>query len=219
MNTIKKRMMALVMAGTLGALAAVLAGCEGKDAWSSSPASEPSATTAPAPTPVPTPTPAPTQAPSPTPEATQAPVAVDVEGLFAGNPIDAAEEEAMNNASNGRDVYLALSKSEESWGVFVDNLTHDIASLLSESGTAEDGDEISAFEQEVTTWTQEKDEAVAEILKALDEGGADELEVKNQAADTAVSLYRQRALDLCRKYAELTGQFPDFEAILNAPMG
>lgn len=211
----KQKRLAVLTALALMVLPMIFSGCEKEDAWSSSPASEPTATWAP----TPTPSPAPTQAPTPTPEPTPSPAAVDVEALFQQNPIDAQEEEALANASNARDVYLALSASEESWSVFVSNLTNEVATWLSENSYAEDGDEVSEFTQEATAWTQEKDSAVNEILKALDEEGADELEIKNQAADTAVDFYRQRALYLCQRYAGLTGEFPDFESLLSAPMG
>ena len=199
-----KRIAPLLLGLTLTVLSTGLSACESKDSWSSSPASAPPATSEPPPPPAPTPPPAP-----PTPS-------MDVDALFAENPIDAQKNEDLANAFTAKDAYLAFQTAREKWVLFVDRLTDTISNQLLE------GQEKEEFDQAAEAWSLEKDEALQSVL----EGSTEEellqtdLDKATEASSTVMSLCRDRAQALCKKYAELTGQFPDFEALLSdAPMG
>ncbi len=208
-----KRIAPLLLGLTLTVLSTGLSACESKDSWSSSPASAPTATSEPTPTPEATATPEPTQEPTPTPEPTPS---MDVDALFAENPIDAQKNEDLANAFTAKDAYLAFQTAREKWVLFVDRLTDTISNQLLE------GQEKEEFDQAAEAWSLEKDEALQSVL----EGSTEEellqtdLDKATEASSTVMSLCRDRAQALCKKYAELTGHFPDFEALLSdAPMG
>lgn len=209
-----KRIATVVLALTIALLPALLSGCEGKEALSSAPESAPAASTEPTPTPEATPqataTPEPT--PSPTPEAP----GVDVEALFAENPIDAQEDEDLANASTGKAAYLAFQTARESWERFIARLTERLSNELLE------GAEKEAFDKAAGEWAQERDGALRSVLGDLSEEEAvqSDLDKATEASAAVASLSRERALELCKTYAELTGEFPDFEELLSdAPMG
>lgn len=209
-----KRTATVLMALAIALLPALLSGCQGERSMPSSAGSEPTATAAPTPTPKPTPEPTPTAEPtaSPTPEAP----AVDVDALFAENPIDAQQDEDLANAFTGKDAYLAFQTARESWTRFVERLTDRISNELLEGADKE------SFDKAAEEWTGERDSALQSVLGELTEEEAkqSDLDKATEAAAAVASLSQERALELCRKYAELTGEFPDFEELLSdAPMG
>lgn len=207
-------MTALLLALTLTLLPAALSGCEKEGAGSPSSQSAPTVSSEPSPTPEATAAPTPQASPTPTPE--PAAPALDVEALFAENPIDAQQEEDLANAFTGKDAYLAFQTARESWTLFVDRLTDAISNQLL------DGQEKEDFDKAAEDWLAKREEALHSVL----DGAAEEdilqadLDKATEAAAAVAAVSQERALELCKKYAELTGEFPDFEALLQAgPMG
>lgn len=209
-----KKIQAILVALAITLFPLFLSGCEEREAQSSSTESSPAATSEP--TPTPEPSAEPTSSPEPTPSPTPEVPAVDVESLFAENPIDAQEDEDLANASTGKAAYLAFQTARESWSRFIDRLTDIISNELLE------GSEKEEFDQDGKEWSAERDSAIQSVLGDLSEEEAvqSDLDKATEATASVASMSRERALELCKKYAELTGEFPDFEELLSdAPMG
>ena len=209
-----KRIATVLMALAITLLPAVLSGCEGRETLSSSTESNPPASSEPSPTPEPTPEPTPSSEPTASP--TPAAPAVDVDALFEENPIEVQKDEDLANASTGKAAYLAFQTARKSWTRFIDRLTDILSNGLL------DGPEKEAFDKAAEDWSAERESAIQSVLGELSEEEViqSDLDKATEVAAAVASLSRDRGLELCRKYVELTGEFPDFEELLSdAPMG